>query len=208
MATEATFAVKLSGYTDVPEGKIATNVTYLEQRARPELRPEPPTDGFALARLRGDEAARYRDLFIAVGEEWLWFSRRYFTDVELAAYMDDPGIEILALTRDGRDIGLVELDWRELETSGDVELALFGLVREAIGGGAGRWLINRAIERAWAREPARFWVHTCSFDHPAALAFYRRSGFVPYKFGLEVADDPRLLGYLPREAGPHIPLIE
>jgi hypothetical protein len=51
------------------------------------------------------------------------------------------------------------------------------------------------------------WVHTCSLDHPGAVAFYTRSGFTPYALMIEVADDPRLTGHLPESAGPHVPLI-
>ena len=54
----------------------------------------------------------------------------------------------------------------------------------------------------------RFWVHTCTFDHPNALGFYQKAGFKPYAFMVEVADDPRFTGHLPRDAAPHIPLIE
>ena len=58
--------------------------------------------------------------------------------------------------------------------------------------------MNRAIERAWSRAPriGRFWVHTCTNDHPDALAFYIRSGFVPYARGVECYPDPRLEGLL------------
>jgi hypothetical protein len=68
--------------------------------------------------------------------------------------------------------------------------------------------MNRAIERAWARPIHRFWVHTCTLDHPGALGFYIRSGFKPYARRVEVADDPRLVGLAPRTSAPHIPIIE
>jgi hypothetical protein len=50
-------------------------------------------------------------------------------------------------------------------------------------------------------------VHTCSLDHPAALPAYRRAGFVPFKRAIERFPDPRLLGILPRDCAPQIPLI-
>ncbi len=53
----------------------------------------------------------------------------------------------------------------------------------------------------------RVWLHTCSFDHPAAVRFYRRHGFRGFKFAIEVSDDPRLAGFLPEDAAPHVPLI-
>ncbi len=56
-----------------------------------------------------------------------------------------------------------------------------------VGSGAGRWMMNRAIERAWSQPIRRFWVHTCTLDHPAAVAFYIRSGFVPFRRRIEIA---------------------
>ncbi len=193
------------GYTDLPPGRLAAAVVYLEQRARPAARPDPAVPGLALARMRAADIDRYLALFAAVGEPWLWFGRRVMARAELAAILDDPAVEALALTRDGVDIGLLELDGR---AAGEIELAYFGLVPEAVGGGLGRWLMNRAMEKAWGHAPARVFVHTCNFDHPAALDFYIRSGFVPYGRAVEIADDPRLTGRLPRAAAPHIPLIE
>jgi hypothetical protein len=46
-----------------------------------------------------------------------------------------------------------------------------------------------------------------AFDHPAALAFYQRSGFRPFRRQIEVADDPRLDGTMPRDAARHVPVI-
>jgi hypothetical protein len=51
-------------------------------------------------------------------------------------------------------------------------------------------------------------VHTCSFDAPGALGFYRGIGFRPLANALEFFPDPRLDGTLPREAAAHVPLIE
>ena len=68
--------------------------------------------------------------------------------------------------------------------------------------------MNRAIARAWSRPVRRFWVHTCTFDHPDALSFYLRSGFRAFRREIEISDDPRLTGAMPRNATPHIPIIE
>ncbi len=65
-----------------------------------------------------------------------------------------------------------------------------------------------AIALAWSRPIRRFWVHTCNFDHPSALAFYQRAGFRPYATMVEVTEDPRLLGLLPKSAAPHVPLFD
>ena len=67
--------------------------------------------------------------------------------------------------------------------------------------------MNAAIDRAWSQPIRRFWVHTCTLDHPGAIAFYMRSGFRPFRRQIEIADDPRLSGVLPESAAPHIPII-
>ncbi|MDJ1158130.1 GNAT family N-acetyltransferase [Chelatococcus sp. SYSU_G07232] len=193
------------GYTDIPPGKIASIVTYLDMTRRPPARDLPPPGGFALAPLRADHLRRYRAVYRAVGEPWLWFGRLGLGDDALAAILGDADVAAFAAVRDGRDIGLLELDFR---TTAEGEIVYFGLVPEAIGGGAGRWLMERALELAWARPIKRLMVHTCSLDHPAALDFYIRSGFRPYKRAVEVGDDPRLTGALPRAAAPHVPLLE
>lgn len=194
-----------NGYTTLPPGKLSAAVVYLEQRERPTPRPDPAVSDVALERLTDADLDRYLALFAAVGEPWLWFGRRIMARDGLAAILADPAVEAYALIRGGRDLGLVELDAR---TPFEIELAYFGLVPDALGDGLGRWAMNRALEKAWAREPSRVFVHTCNLDHPQALAFYVRSGFVPYARAVEIADDPRLTGHLPRSAGPHVPLIE
>jgi GNAT superfamily N-acetyltransferase len=124
--------------------------------------------------------------------------------VELESILNSPGVAIHALSIDGSDEGLLELDFRQV---GSCELAFFGLTGAAQGRGAGRWLMNRALELAWQRPISRLWVHTCTLDHPAALTFYIRSGFRAYARQVEVADDPRLTGIVPRTAAAHIPII-
>ena len=76
-----------------------------------------------------------------------------------------------------------------------------------LGQGAGRWLMNRALERAWADGIERVWVHSCTLDHPSAVPFYVRSGFTAYQRRIEIADDPRITGALPLETAPDVPVI-
>ena len=121
----------------------------------------------------------YRDLYRRVGEEWLWFSRLQMPDAELAAIIQSPLVEVYALVQDGRDEGLLELDFRE---AGQCELVFFGVTAKLIGSGAGSWLMNRALELAWSREVARVWVHTCTLRSSlgagvlSALRGFGRSG--------------------------------
>ena len=192
------------GYSDVPAGKIAAVVTHLEMTERPALRLDPP-GAWTLRRVETPGLDWYRDLHRRVGEEWLWFARLRMNDHELAAIIHSPLVEVHALVQDGRDEALLELDFRE---AGQCELVYFGVTAKLIGGGAARWLMNRALERAWSRPVTRFWVHTCTFDHPAAVAFYQRSGFRAFRRQIEIADDPRLDGTAPRGVARHVPVIE
>jgi GNAT superfamily N-acetyltransferase len=205
MLPNATVAILAPGTAAVPPGHLATVVTSL-QMLSPTLprhgRPFPP--GIALARLEHAEPETYRNLYRLVGADWLWFSRLTMAEDALAAILADRDVEILALRQDGRDIGMIELDFRQPDAC---ELAFFGLTGDVLGTGIGRTLMNAAIRRAWARPIARFWVHTCTLDHPGALAFYRRSGFDPFAVHVEVARDPRRDGTLPRECAPHVPLL-
>ncbi|MDP3692635.1 N-acetyltransferase [Bradyrhizobium sp.] len=192
------------GYSDVPAGKIAAVVTHLEMTARPAPRPDPP-GAWSLRRVETPNLDWFRDLYRRVGEEWLWFSRLQMADAELAAIIHAPLVEVYALVVDGSDEGLLELDFRE---PGQCELAFFGVTSGLIGSGAGSWLMNRALERAWSPPVARVWVHTCTLDHPSALAFYQRAGFRPFRRQIELADDPRLDGTVPRHVAKHVPVIE
>jgi len=192
------------GYSDVPPGKIAAVVTHLEMRERPALPPD-PRGSWTLRHAHAPDPDWFRELYRRIGAEWLWFSRLRLSDAELAALIQSPSAEICALVQDGRDEGLLHLDFSE---SNQCELSLFGVTAGLIGSGAGRFLINRALERAWRPGVTRLWVHTCSFDHPNALAFYQRAGFRPFRRQVEISDDPRLDGTLPRDVARHVPVIE
>jgi GNAT superfamily N-acetyltransferase len=192
------------GFFDVPPGKIAAVVTSLEMRERPPARPAPTNSSWTLRQVERPDPAWYRALFRHVGTAWLWSSRLELTDQALAAVIHDPLVEVRTLVVDGRDEGLLELDFR---AAGECELGFFGVASSVVGSGAGRWLMNQAIAEAWSRPITRFWVHTCTLDHPGAPSFYMRSGFRPFRRQIEIASDPRLAGLLPVEAGSHHPVI-
>jgi len=190
-------------YEPLLDSELAAVVTYLQMRAPPAL--EVPASTLDLKRIESPTAERYRDLFRLVGAPWLWFSRLALDDEQLAGIVRDPRVELYAVVDgNGRDAGLLELDFRE---PGQCELAFVGLVPELSGLGHGRWLLAEAVSRAWREGVTRVHVHTCSLDHPAALGAYRRAGFTPYKRAVERFPDPRLLGILPKGCAPQVPLL-
>jgi GNAT superfamily N-acetyltransferase len=192
------------GYTDLPPGKIASIVTYLEMRRPPEVIAESEAYGWVLTPHPRPDVEWYRRLFRTIGQDWLWFSRLQMTDEELRSIIHDSRVDVFALEFEGRERGILELDRREMP---DIELAFIGLTHDLIGRGAGGFLMDRALQIAWSHQPDRVLVHTCTLDHSRALDFYRKVGFVPYKRAIEVADDPRVDGTLPRTAAPSIPIL-
>jgi GNAT superfamily N-acetyltransferase len=193
------------GYSIVPPRHVANVATFLEMRSKPEISSPGLAKVMTLERWQDADLATYRALFKTIGENWLWYSRLVIQDDALLRILRDPRIEIYRLLEDGVVAGLLELDFSEKD---ECELAFFGLMPQAIGRGAGRALMSEALHLAWAKPISRLWVHTCTFDHPLALTFYRRSGFVPYQVAIEIYPDPRLTGHMPRNAAPHVPIIE
>ena len=190
-------------YDPLPDTDLAAVVTYLEMRSRPDG--EVPPSTLDLQRIEKPTPERYRELFRLVGAPWLWFSRLTLDDDKLIEIISDPKVELyVALDGNGRDVGMLELDFRE---EGQCELAFVGLVPDLSGLGHGRWLLAEAVSRAWREGITRVHVHTCSLDHPAALAAYRRAGFTPVRRAIERFPDPRLLGILPKDCAPQVPLL-
>lgn len=193
-----------SRFIPVAPGEIATVVTHLEMRARPRARPLKPSP-LRLKRWSAPSIDKYRMLYRRVGEPWLWFSRLVMADDALAVILTDPALEIFAvLDPQGIEVGLLELDFRE---PGQCEIAFFGLIPQLTGQGMGGWLMGQALGLAWRSGVERVWVHTCTLDHPGALGFYRKHGFVPYRRTVETFADPRLAGVLAPGAAPQIPCL-
>ena len=190
-------------YEAVADGEFAAVVTYLEMRSPPEH--DVPSSTLSLHRVEVPQPEHYRDLFRRIGAPWLWFSRLLLDDAHLAAIIQHPRVELDSVHDEaGREVGMIELDFRE---PGECELSFIGLLPELSGQGHGRWLLAEALRRAWREGVDRVHVHTCSLDHPAALTAYRRAGFKAIKRAIERFPDPRLLGILPKDCAPQIPLL-
>lgn len=185
-------------------GKLAAMVTFLVHDLGSEGTSLPLPDGYFLDRLSGADLGRYREIFRRVGAEWLWFSRLRMTDEQLWEILSSRNVEALILVGPHGEAGLLELDFRDAETP---ELAFFGLVPEAVGAGLGRALMGEALRRARAAGATALHVHTCTLDHPRALSFYCRAGFRPVRRAIEIFDDPRLDGTLPRDSAGWLPVL-
>ena len=193
------------GYYELPKGKLANVVTCLEMLSRPPAKDTTLASDFSLRQFSSADLKTFRTLFKAIGEDNMWFSRLFMRDEKLASILDNQLIESYALCQNDKPVGLLELNFTDMP---NCELAFFGLIPDTIGLGLGRTLMNIAITKAWEKPINRFWVHTCHFDHPNAVGFYKRSGFIPYSLMVEIHDDPRLTGHMAKTASPNVALIE
>lgn len=157
---------------------IDVTTYYLEMLAPSQRVVPPPRDGLTVVHETAASVPYYRSLYDAVGKDYRWLSRRKLTDDQLAALLADPKLELQVLHVDGSPAGYAELDHRQ---PNEIELVQFGLMRKYIGQGLGKWFLQWTIDRAWSYGPRRFWLHTCTLDHPNALPTYLKAGFTIYR---------------------------
>jgi GNAT superfamily N-acetyltransferase len=153
---------------------------YLEMHSPDQLRPKRCGDGRFEIREKECDWRFNRDLYLAVGQTWSWNDKRAWTDEQWKEYGRAPGLRTFGGYYDNSLAGYYEL---RRDEEGGVEIAYFGLLPKFVGRGLGGALLTSAIEEAWQTSPSisRVWVHTCTLDHPSALANYQARGMVIYK---------------------------
>jgi GNAT superfamily N-acetyltransferase len=169
---------------------MLTSVTtyYLEMTDPDQFLPQRSARGdLRLARVDPPLPELNRFFYTAVGGDWYWTDRLGWTHADWLAYLGRSGVETWVLSAAGVPAGYAELAG---EPGGDVEVAYFGLLPAFIGVGLGGHLLTVTVERAWAMPARRVWLHTCTLDHPVALAHYQARGFRLYKQEVEVKELP------------------
>ena len=157
---------------------VDVTVYYLEMLSQSRRSVPTPREGLSVRYVPAPTVENYRTLYNAVGREFHWLSRRKMSDEQLAAVIQHPLNELHVLEVAENPAGFAEFDRRQ---PGEIELVQFGLTREFIGQGLGKWFLQWTIDQAWSYQPRRFWLHTCKLDHPAALPNYLKAGFVMFK---------------------------
>jgi GNAT superfamily N-acetyltransferase len=150
--------------------------TYLEMDSADRQAGRSPVPQGCSIEQESCDPALYRELYASVGGDYHWRDRLSWSDAQLTAHLADRDISVWILREGRAPRGFFEL---ARHRDGSVEIAYFGLMAEAIGRGLGRALLTRAVDAAWSLrpEPSRVWLHTCTLDHPAALANYLARGF-------------------------------
>lgn len=132
-----------------------------------------------------------RFLYASVGGDWHWHMRLTWDYARWMEVLTQPGYETWVATVYGTPAGYFEL---EPQDDGNIEIAYFGLMTPFMGRGIGGRLLTTAIERAWQKGARRVWVHTCTLDHPSALANYQARGM---RLFLEENEEVELPGETP-----------
>jgi GNAT superfamily N-acetyltransferase len=157
---------------------VDVTVHYLEMLAPSQRVVPAPRDELTVQHVQSPTVPYYRSFYDAVGEAYFWLHRRKLSDEALADIIGDPRDGLHVLHVDGKPAGFAELDRRQPD---EIELVQFGLLPAFIGQGLGKWFLQWTIDKAWSYQPKRFWLHTCTLDHAAALPNYLKAGFVQYK---------------------------
>jgi len=162
----------------MPDDRMATR-TYLEMKTPAALRPARMEQAnVTVTRDEQCEPALWRHLYTEVGRDHRWVDRLPWTDADASAYLHDPNVTLWLFYVDARLAGYFEL---RRDRDAAIEIVYFGLLPEYTGRGLGGHLLTEAVECAWAAGASRVWLHTCSFDHPAAIPNYLSRGFTIVK---------------------------
>ena len=155
---------------------------YLEMNSPGELiaARNPGTVAIAEAAVKQFQLNRF--LYRFVGEAWGWTDRLDWSDEQWRDYAEADELRTWVALDGGSPAGYFEL---QKQAGQAVELCYFGLAQKFIGRGIGGHLLSEAIRQAWAWDAARVWVHTCSLDHPGALANYSARGMQVYRTEVE-----------------------
>jgi ribosomal protein S18 acetylase RimI-like enzyme len=149
-------------------------VTYLEQRARPSGSAMPvPAAGLSL-RWERFSSVEYLRLYTEIGAPVQWDDRLRMATPALEVFLRDPAALFFVLRERDLPVGLCEAVHAE---TNEIEITNFGVVPAAQGRGLGSFLLCRAVEELWRRNPNRLWLHTDTNDGRYAMRTYQRAGF-------------------------------
>lgn len=157
----------------------AVTIYHLEMTSPSEFRPKTTqVEGFDVMKCLLPLPEYNRFFYVHVGKAWQWRTRLEWSRERWLAYLDREALQTWVGYLHGTPVGYFEL---EMQDEQDVELAYFGLLPQFVGQRLGGLLLSKAIESAWKMGGKRVWLHTCTLDHPYALANYQARGFQIYK---------------------------
>lgn len=152
---------------------------YLEMTAPTELREKPQRPDLQIVECEVPQPELNRFLYALVGQAWDWSDLDSWSDAQWRELVEQEGHRTWVAYHRGAIAGYYELyrpDGR------NAEIRYFGLAGAFMGLGFGGPLLSHALRSAWEWPGTeRVWVHTCTLDHPAALANYQARGLRIYR---------------------------
>lgn len=199
----------------IPQGKLRSTITRLAMTHCRTRSFPPPLRKAAVLIAEEPICSFYRYLYNSVGEPWLWYERRRWSDEKLTGWLSDPDVTIHVLYVAGVPAGFAEFRRinrfrgtpATLKGGHVAQLAYFGLIPDFIGRGLGTFFLSHVVRTQWMDALDGMVVDTCDWDHPKAFVTYQKAGFEPVAQQRVVVDDPRMDGTLPQSAGPQIPIV-
>jgi len=155
--------------------RTLVTIHHLELTSPDQLNPAAvPADAYELVRVGISSPDLNRFLYATVGADWCWYERLSWSRARWRQWLDRSEVGTWVAWVRGAPAGYFEL---ESQPGGSVEICYFGLLPDFIGRGLGGALLTDAANRAWESGARRVWLHTCTLDHPGALANYQARGF-------------------------------
>ncbi|NTS76203.1 GNAT family N-acetyltransferase [Catenovulum sp. SM1970] len=157
---------------------MSVTIYYLQMHSVNEInaKPQPTELSITEAELKNYRLNKF--LYQLVGETWQWTDKLSIPNQQWQRYAESDTLRTYVAYVKGSIAGYYEL---ESQTDGQVQIAYFGLAPDFIGKGYGGYLLTHALQTAWSYpNTKRVWVHTCSLDHPSALANYQARGLNLY----------------------------
>lgn len=152
---------------------------YLEMTSASELQEKPQRHDLQIIECEVPQAEFNRFLYKLVGTSWEWGDLDSWSSSEWRALVEQECHRTWVAYHRGAIAGYYEL----YRPDGcNCEIRYFGLAPQFLGCGFGGALLSHAVRSAWEWQGTeRVWVHTCTFDHPAALGNYQARGFRVFK---------------------------
>ena len=114
-----------------------------------------------------------------IGKNCQWIDRLVWTDLDWTKYISDEKLFTYILKDKEEMAGYFELLFNQ--NTKEAEIAYLGVLEEYIEKKLGGYLLSEAINKSFAMESSRIWVHTCSLDHKNALQNYLSRGMKIFK---------------------------
>lgn len=153
-------------------------IFYLEMTDPAQHQEKADSKGLVLQEALVKQGKVNRFLYDLIGEDWQWLDKLSWSKQRWAEYAEADDLRTWIALSEGSIAGYFELLKKE---GSETELAYFGLAPAFVGCGFGGYLLSQAINAAWAwGQTDRITVHTCTSDHPGALANYKARGFQLY----------------------------